>query len=208
MSDDALKRARQALEVSGPRRMQPAAHNSAKVDELLARARAAASHSETAQSAPPPPAPEIAESRIEKVRLQMTCGGTGRPFVTIAERRGDALRLVGNEVPQSGSGHSAPAELLSGSYRVEFAPGWACPICRSGETLWTCNCAQFTNALHCGGSGGSRGRARYCACGRLEDRHLVELERIQVRGQSVGATSKSLPARAGAPANVPAIRGR
>ena len=123
--------------------------------------------------------------RVEKVRLQMTCSATGRSFVAIAERRGDELLRVGNEVPQPGRGGSAPAEMLSGAYHVANADSWACPLCGSRDTGWSCDCAQSPDALHCGGQ---RGRRRYCACGRLEDRHFVEVESIQVRGQSIAAT--------------------
>jgi hypothetical protein len=202
MSDDALKRARQALATVNGQRTQPATLDPAKVDDLLTRARAAANTSKAA----PPPVQQAAAPRVEKVRLQMTCSATGRSFVAIAERRGDELLRVGNEAPQPGRGGSAPAEMLSGAYHVANADSWACPHCSSRDASWSCDCAQSPDALHCGGK---RGRRRYCACGRLEDRHFVEVESIQVRGQSIAATpSRSSPGRSGGPSNVPAIRGR
>jgi hypothetical protein len=203
MSGDALRRARQALAVANAPRTQPSTVDPAKVDDLLARARAAASGE--APKAAPPPVQQAPAPRVEKVRLQMTCSATGQPFVSIAERRGDELMRVANEVPQAGHGRGAPAEHLSGAYWIGNAAGWACPHCGSSDSGWTCECADFPNALHCGGL---RGRARYCACGKLEDRHLVDVGPIKVRGQSIAATPQSQSARLGGPMNVPAIRGR
>jgi hypothetical protein len=198
MSDDVLKRARQALANVG--RTDPAALDHSKASDLVARARAAvAPQPDVPLPVRPTPAPMPC---IERVRLQMTCGATGREFIAIAERRGEQLMLVENEVAQRGrGGNAAPAELLSGSYNIGHGPGWACPLCKSNAPGWTCNCETRSEAFHCGGS---RGRRRYCACGRFEDRHLVPVDRIQVRGQSVGSTSGSSPRSGG----LPTIRGR
>lgn len=205
MSDDALRRARQALAAVDARRTQPAAPDSGKVDDLLARARAAAASGREAPKPSPPPAQPAPAPSVEKVRLQMTCGATGRSFIAIAERRGDQLLCVGNEAPQAGHGRPAPAELLSGAYHITIADGWTCPQCGSHDSWWSCTCAEFPNALHCGGT---HGRTRYCACGRREERFFGYAEHVQVRGQSIAATSGPSPARLSGPRSVPAIRGR
>jgi hypothetical protein len=183
MSDDALKRARQMLQ-GATKPGAPAATGRSKVDDLLARARAAAGHE-------PEPVGKVHAAQppvgAAKVRLPMTCGATGRPFIAIAERRGAELRLVDHELPppdhhRSGSG--AHAERLSGEYRVRHADSWACPHCRSREPGWSCSgCPEYPDAFHCGGS---QGRRRYCACGKLESREFEEVEVLSVRGQSVG----------------------
>jgi hypothetical protein len=201
MSDNnPLARARQALQLTG-KGATPAALDQTKGNALLAQARAAAAGQTDVRATPPPPV-AIGAPRVEKVRLQMNCGMTGRPFIAIAERRGDELMLVGNEVPQRGHGTgSAPAERLSGSYRIDIANDWACPHCRASDDTWSCNCTQVPGAFHCGGR---RGRLRFCACGKLEDRNLVEVETVEVRGQSMAATSRSGPSRHGSQ-NLPAL---
>jgi len=192
MTDNPLDRARQALQISGAGNAPPVVIDRSKGDALLARARAAAeskpqSRTETPQPSPPPAA---STPRVERVRVQMSCGATGRPFVAIAERRGNALLLVDHELarPGGGGGTGAPPVRLSGSYHVDRGKGWACPHCGSREDAWSCGCSAMPDSLHCGGK---RGRMRYCACGRLEERELVEVETIEVRGQSIAATARS-----------------
>jgi hypothetical protein len=223
MNDDPLKRARQALEVSGASRSQLPARDPTKVDELLARVRAGASDREARREPPPEkvaassdrearrePPPEVTPMamatdarRANKVRVPITCGKTGRSFIGHAERQGDDLLLVDHEVSQAGRGASTRVEMLSGKYRVSRVSDWACPLCKSSDDLWSCQCRENPNALHCGGR---RGRASYCACGRLEERYLEEAEFLQVRGQSVAARSKSGPSEEPrSPSNVPTI---
>jgi hypothetical protein len=192
MTETPLDRARQALEVSKARGVQPAALDRSKGDALLARARAAAEsrpepRPET-RTAPPPSA--VSTPRVERVRLQMSCSATGQPFVAIAERRGNLLLLAGHEPPRSGGGTDGPAEHLSGAYNLERGKGWACPHCGCRDDTWSCTCAAMPDSLHCGGQ---RGRLRYCACGRLEERKLIEVDSIEVRGQSMAATARSAP---------------
>jgi hypothetical protein len=178
-------------------------------DALLARARAVAEGQH--RPPPPPPAPTRPAERtpmqtasapvVEKVRVPMTCGASGGAFIAIAERRGSDLLLLGSEEPQTGrnTGGGTPPEKLSGAYSIGWS-GWSCPLCRSSATGWLCGCPQ--GSLQCGGSRGSR---RYCACGRLEDRHLVQAEAgVEVRGQSLGATTGAGPARGGS--NLPTLR--
>jgi hypothetical protein len=164
----------------------------AKISELLARARAI-------EAVKPPPAltknqppvatyapPKALAARApEQVRLQITCGATGRHFVGLAERRGDTVRLVGNEPMPAG--HDELAGLLSGAYRVEAATGWVCPFCRvPPDDLWNCYCAEFSGAMHCCGG---RSQSRYCFCGKYEPRHLEHVEKLRARGASVGGAS-------------------
>jgi hypothetical protein len=164
----------------------------AKIAGLLARARAS-------EAVKPPPVPttyqppataaappkKLAARAPEQVRLQMTCGATGRHFVGLAERRGDMVRLVGN-APMP-AGHGELAGLLSGAYRVEAAAGWVCPFCRvPPDELWNCNCAEFSGAMHCCGG---RSQSRYCFCGKHEPRHFEHVEKLRARGASVGGAS-------------------
>lgn len=199
MDDNALVRARRALQLIEPRGGQPAAPapDASRGRELIAAARQAATggRPQPRPAAPPPQPvmpPVVTVLGPQIVRVPMTCGATGRVFIDRAERHDNVLHLLGQfEFPQPGSGGAADVGLLSGAYRVECIAGWACPVCgtntnadTSGSWAWQCNCAKFNGALHCAGS---RGRGRYCACGKFEDRHLVPTEMIQVRGAAVAA---------------------
>jgi hypothetical protein len=187
MSNDLVKRVR-ALLPAPPRDARPADPRldpTQRKNELLARARAMLAAPDKAISAtpPPPPAPEI-------VKLPMTCGQTGGAFVVISERCGDRLAFVGHEMPRTrqdaGEGRQLP-ELLSGQYHIDVKDDWVCPLCnnRTSQHIWICHCANFNGAMQCGST---HGRARYCACGKLEERQLVQAETHQVRGASVAAT--------------------
>jgi hypothetical protein len=184
MSDDPLKRARQMLQ-GVSKSGTPASLDQAKLDDLLARGRAAASRQPeqlgSMHVASPPPV------SAETVRLQMTCSATGGAFTAIAERRGTELRLIDHEPPKPGLGSGTPAERLSGEYIINLADGWTCPLCQSHQPGWSCSCPDHLDALHCGGR---QGRRQYCACGRLESRAFEEVEFIAVRGQSVGRRSR------------------
>ena len=207
MSEDVLKRAQQALANVG--RTTPTTNS----NDLIARARAAVAGQPVA---PPPVRPAVQQAppiqqtpapRAERVRVEMTCGATGRAFIVIAERHGAQLILVENEAPQrggSGGNAAAPTEYLSGTYNIGNSPGWACPLCRTSTPGWICNCPARPGALHCNGS---HNRKRYCACGRFEDRHLTSgAPAVQVRGQSTGSTTaSSAPPRS---SGLPTIRGR
>ena len=210
MTESPLDRARQALQISGTGAAPPAVIDRSKGDALLARARASVESKPQTRpdipAEPPPvsaPAPAVSAPRAERVRLQMSCGATGRPFTALAERRNDELWLVAHELPGPGRGTGSAPERLSGSYRIGQAPAWACPHCGSREGTWTCMCTMMPDTLHCGGR---RGRMQYCACGRLEERDLVLVETIEVRGQSMGAATRSgssSPSRGNLPALYP-----
>jgi hypothetical protein len=194
MSEDILKRARRALEASGGGSLRaPSVQSLSRPDALLERARAAAGADRTKEQPP----------RIEHVRLPVTCSATGRPFVGIAERSGGSLLLVGHEAPQPGGGHAGTPAKLSGNYSIRHAPSYACPHCRSSDTGWSCTgCPQAPDAFHCGGT---RGRLRYCACGRLEERELVIVEKLEVRGTATGSAMGSRLSTPAGRRNAPAL---
>jgi hypothetical protein len=184
MSNDVVKRTRRALEPAVLRdNTQPVGRPvAASGPELLARARAKLAESRKAFLMT-----STATQCAELVRLPMTCSATGVGFILVAERNGNELRFVGHEMPRTKQEGEHRPGLLSGEYRIEMKNGWACPICKSGAAAnhaWVCHCTAMRGALHCGGT---HGRARYCACGRLEERHLENVETIQVRGESVAA---------------------
>jgi hypothetical protein len=188
MSNELVSRARAAA--AGASSTRPATLDASKVNELVARARGTTAPAE----------------RVEKVRVQMTCGATGRPFIAIAERRGAELLLVDHQTSQPGRGSGAPAEALSGEYNIGLAPGWACPVCGSSEPVWSCGCAEVPDALHCGGR---RGRKSYCACGRFEHHEFEYVASVGVRGQSLGRQLKpDAPSPLPAPSRVPLLPGR
>jgi hypothetical protein len=191
-NENPLDRAKRALQNSQSRHIQPAAPllDKSKADALLARARAAVEDRPRPADIPKPAAPPAPE----RVRVEVTCGATGRKFIEIAERDGSVLRFAGrHEFPQPGQGGGAPAGLLSGSYRIETAAGWACPICRTGisevHRLWLCDCREYAGAVHCGGAVDG---ARYCACGVRENRHLVDSPSVQVRGESIVSAPRNM----------------
>jgi hypothetical protein len=180
MSDDLLKRAGRALQAGNTNR-QPSLLDPAQGQELLARAQAAvaAPSKPTLLGTPPPTAPQG-----ERVKLPLTCSARGVSCVVIAERRGDELHFLGHELPQAGkagAGHSPPR--LSGQYRITLN-GWTCPFC-SSDDIWLCNCSAMPDALHCCGTSGGRYR---CACGKVEAREFVSVEKVDVRGAAVAAT--------------------
>ncbi len=188
MDHDMSKGTRRALKLAGSRHLQPAGPllDHAKGNELVARARAAiGAPPRTYTATPSVPA---SETRAEIVRLPITCGATGGAFVGIAERCGNRLRFIGHEFPRTRQDGEYRPGPLSGEYHIDMKEGWACPLCNSGgaaQGIWMCQCAHLHGALQCGGMSG---RARYCSCGRLEERQLVVAETFQVRGASVAAT--------------------
>jgi len=197
MNNDAPNRGGRALQPVG-RGQTPAVAGGPKSGALVERLRAAAGRQGPEPIAPEPvavpPTLTAAAPRMERVRVPMTCGATGQPFVGILERRGTVLVLFDHELPQPGGGPAGAPERLSGQYRLDKTPDWACPHCRSRENFWSCvDCRQQPDALHCGGS---QGRLRYCACNRLEERDFVLHDTVAVRGQSIAATSRAAPPRA------------
>jgi hypothetical protein len=208
MSDnDALKRAKQALEVSPSRRTDLASPlpDQSKINDLLARAREAAAYRPLPSPAPPeppkieerprpqqaaPPPKVAASAGPPQVRLQMVCSARGDSFIGIAEREDSKVRLISHELLRgSGHGGAASTELLSGQYTLA-GTDWSCPICGTRpKSLWTCPCgAQYAGVLHCGGFAG---RSQYCACGRLEQREGHTVSSLALRGSSVVTVSSN-----------------
>lgn len=184
MSSDLMKRAQQALE--GRKAAGPAQQNQSK--DLLARAQAAI-ESSARQTAP-------AEARLpqgcdELMKLPVTCSARGVAYVVIAHRYGHELRIVGNELPQTGKGAggvaSHPPRRLSGEYSFDFG-SWVCPLCSTGRGMWVCGCYGMEGALHCKGTTGGRG---YCACGQIKAREFVGVDKSAVRGASGDAPLKT-----------------
>jgi len=145
------------------------------------------------------------------IRVPMTCGKSGRPFVAIAESHGKNLVLTCNELPQpdgsaaAAGSSSSHAAVDLGSYRIAAAPEWCCPHCRTrvnthplimGELVWQCFCAGQTGALHCVGSDPQGGT--YCACGLYEVRGFSAATSFAVRGERApaGRTNRPEPPRA------------
>jgi rubredoxin len=168
----------------------------AKRADLLARIKARDPGSSPGQAfaAPRPlppalryvPPPQMAVSAPERVRLHITCGATGGRSLGLGERRDDVVRLVDSEPLPPGRGNEV-AGLLAGSYRLEMADTWVCPFCRvPPQRFWNCNCAAAGGSLHtdCGG-----GSLLFCQCGKREQRHFHDVEKIQARGASVASAS-------------------
>jgi hypothetical protein len=169
-----------------PPEILPKRPGTSKSRELLERARAALEVRAPARAIPvPAPASE------EWVLVPMTCGATGSAFTAVAERRGNHLLLMGPEL-SGRPGVSAATSMLSDAYRLDMVSGWTCPHCGSTDQVWSCRCAEFRGALHCGGT---TGRARFCACGRLEERTLIVEERLDVRGSSVASAPRRMESR-------------
>lgn len=173
MTKDLTTRARQALEATD-KRVTPVSSDGTA---LLARAEALLGLP-TKQTKTDP------VKRIEQVKIPVTCSARGSTYIVIAERRGDALRFVGHEMPGSSGGTAARMpSLLAGQYRVE-ASGWRCPVCADGSGVWVCNCERMDGAIHCCGTSGGRS---HCACGRFEEHEFVSVDTAAVRGTSIAA---------------------
>jgi hypothetical protein len=195
-ADDPLKR---ALVLHGRRDVVATARpEQARIDEVLARVRKALpqSHSEVPPTRPAspstPPHAQAAQSQPAAapgpatVQLPMTCAATGKHFVVLAERRGGVLYPFASE---RAADNVRPREVshLSGSYRFEVTPDWRCPVCGDRSRVWWCQCVELRDALHCGGT--ADGRRGYCACGQLEERNFVTVDRSPVRGKAQAATA-------------------
>jgi hypothetical protein len=133
MEDNALTRARRALQLIEPRGAQPAAPapDASRGRELIAAARQAATGGRPQPAVPPPVEPQPAPAAVmaalgpDIVRVPMTCGAIGRLFLDRAKRRDNVLQLLAQfEFPQPGSGGAADMGLLSGAYRIECVTGW------------------------------------------------------------------------------------
>jgi hypothetical protein len=194
VTDDVVKPANRALQPAAQGQMQPAGPLLDRGNELLARTRALLGEPplRTFAAAAPP----VREPGPELVRLPMTCSARGGSLVVIAERHGNRLRFIGHEMPRTRQEGQYRPGLLSGEYEIELMQGWACPLCQNNDDAWLCNCAEFYGALHCCGTSGGR---YHCACGRFEERDLVKVKKVQVRGASVAATPDKTPSQHGQP---------
>ena len=164
--------------VPGTRSTLPTVADLSKIDAVIAESRAAVAERkqqpERKFTSPTParaPAPAPAPApRVETVRVQAYCSTYGRPNVIIAERRGNSLRLVGNE-PVQGGGKGTPPAKLSGAYEIDLAD-WACPHCQR-EGIWSCHCDAFHGVLHCKDG---RDKLHHCACGKREERSFQKAD--------------------------------
>ena len=177
MSKDVMKRDSRALPGSS-RQLQPAGPVQTRNRDVLAQAQARIDELRPQNNISAAPGAEI-------VHVPVTCSATGAWFIMIAERHGDHLRSIRNEIPRAGKGSGGPLPPpLSGEYNIEFQEGWSCPLCGHSAT-WFCKCIKCYGALHCQGS---RGGKHLCACKRWEARLFGEPEKVPVRGASVAAT--------------------
>jgi hypothetical protein len=112
-------------------------------------------------------------------RYLMNCSLHVRPFIVVAEQRGDTLVKLRNELLSSGGGVteaggtvSPPASL--GTFRFDRSTWPGCPHCNTLEKwppgpglFWACGTCQSLDrpALNCAGCD-SRGQYR-CACGNI-----------------------------------------
>ena len=107
-------------------------------------------------------------------RFEVWCARSGRPFVAVAERHGNALILVGNEKPDGALASSAFAPGYQ-YYTIDAVPSWACPWCGVRDDarhdflrlLWACTDPACGHPLHCCGNRRSVFR---CACGQMARR--------------------------------------
>src|SRR3954447_20483861 len=186
MTDDPVTRAHRALP-GAPRQIQPAGPLLNHDNNRLARAH------EVLEK--PLPQTHAAASPVNKpsaklMCLPATCSATARrSYILIAEQRDDRLLILRHEMPQArNSGDLSQSSLLSGQYKMEFPKGWTCPLCRSSDRIWLCNCAAFFGAIHC--CGNSDGRY-HCACGGFEYRTFHQAEKVDVRGASAVTPNKT-----------------
>jgi hypothetical protein len=151
----------------------------AEVSDVLARIRARTNLR--------PPAMARPASSSRAARLPATCARTGTPFIVEATMREDPLKGAVLHLdgamrrPRFTPGRPVTAPCIIETFRIEAAPGWACPICNASyeaKSIWMCGCAPFENAMHCGGS---RQGYSFCACGKFEKRSAVVVERVEVR---------------------------
>jgi hypothetical protein len=142
------------------------------------------------------------------LRVPMTCGVKGVPFIGVGEDRKGKMWLIGAEVPRTGGSMPAmPAQL--GRYSFDAVEGWACPLCGTRNNpalkialIWQCQCGRYPGgALHCAGS---IGRSCYCACGEWSERHLTPATSFEVQSEAVAPAfgnplKNSQPATAASP---------
>jgi hypothetical protein len=172
-----------------------------------------------------------------RAELPMTCGVHNRPFIVVAELRGDVCFFVDNIVasaaPASGGGTSAPSQPVGSFQSFDAHPQWRCPHCGARDNpilpthlVWLCmgiwpnhmfDCRNYDCKMMCAGS---IGRASYCACGHFAKRRIdgpksgelwgPPLEELRARCRSVPGGSAAAWQVYGAPLGSPVAgdRGR
>ena len=160
----------------------------AQREALLSHARALIAAKPIAPAPAMPIAPKV-QSVVppvlptgQRVRLQMFCSGAGVAFIGIGLERNGVVQLVGHELPGPGNGGGA---LPARSYTFAGAVReWNCPVCRAapaGIEAFCCDCACFSDVLHCGGYAG---HMVYCACGDLGEANFRLVPSLSVRGHA------------------------
>jgi hypothetical protein len=136
------------------------------------------------------------------VRFPVHCSSFSKPFIVVAERHGDLLKLVRSELPDGGcapAGDGAWAAL--GTFRFD-AYGWpGCAHCGATDApahghgcLWWCSCTQCNGLFQCAGNRNGQFRA---ACGRIHTAKagFPSFDTAAVRGwrSSTGLSHPSAP---------------
>lgn len=150
----------------------------------------------------PAPGPEL-------IRFLMHCSVVGQPFVVVAERQGNTLRMIGNEELQTGGRGGAVASPALGSFRFDATAWPGCLHCGARHnrtydvpTFWTCHpdkgCGQ---PFHCVGD---RAGLFRCACGKIErPGPFAVQDSFEVRGtRSAPPLPAGTPGRSSSPATV------
>jgi hypothetical protein len=185
-----VERTRAPLLQTEPRAQLPAR---AEREAILSRARALVASQSAAQVRAPPVAPKVegpapaALPAGQRVRLQMFCSGAGRSFIGIGLERNGLVQLVGRELPAAGNG-TGNAPLARSYTYIGALREWNCPICRAapaGVEAFGCDCACFSDVLHCGGR---RGSGVYCACGAFSEPNFRLVPSLAVRGHASAHT--------------------
>lgn len=128
------------------------------------------------------------------ISFQAFCSKTRTCFVVIAEHANDIVTWIGAERSKSpvssGNAGAMDPHTISGSFVMQVAPGWRCPICHTGTAeggfqFWTCNrCHNY----HCVGlaNGKLLGSCGECVFS-LQDLKLQE--RFPVQASEISDTS-------------------
>jgi hypothetical protein len=139
-----------------------------------------------------------------RAELPMTCGVHNRPFIVVAELRGDTCFFVDNilagTAAAAGGETSAPSQPVGSFQYFDAHPGWKCPHCGARDNpVWPTHLVWFCcNKMICAGS---IGRSAYCACGYFAERYFTcakagdPAARRDVWGTQAGepAAPRSLP---------------
>jgi hypothetical protein len=165
----------------------PALPSVAAREGILERARAVIAREQSAPMARPDAAaveakpPRLPTGR--RVRLQMFCSGAGRSFIGIGLERNGTVQLIGAELASARrDGGGAP--LMRAFTYLGALREWNCPVCRgapAGVEAFGCDCACFSDVLHCGGR---VGRNVHCACGGFIEARFRRVPSLAVRGHA------------------------